>query len=161
MPNSTRLSAASAHCLPPDPGAFHGSARIAWRPSRWLDGAITLLGASAACALLASDLPARLAWPAAACAWVYAAWLLRREHRRSPQAFVFRPGAAPLVDGEAAADFRLHWRGPLAFACWCDAQGRRQHRVWWPDTLPAPRRRELRLAAPAAQYAGRGASMAP
>ncbi|MGY1409112.1 hypothetical protein ACW5EG_05995 [Luteimonas sp. A611] len=161
MPNSTCSSAASARSLPRDRTACSGAARIDWWPSRWLTGAIMLLGASAGCALLASDLSARLAWPAAVLAWVYGAWLLWREHRRSPHAFVFRAGAAPLVDGEPAVGFQLHWRGPLAFASWCDARGRRQHRAWWPDTLPAPQRRELRLAAPTAQDASRGASMAP
>jgi len=161
MPNSTRSSAASARSLPPDRNAFHGTARIDWRPSRWLGAAIALLGVSASCALLASDLPARIAWPAAVCAWAYGAWLLWREHSRSPRTFVFRAGATPLVDAEAAADFRLHWRGPLAFARWRDGRGRWQHCAWWPDMLPAPRRRELRLAAPVSRDAVRGASMAP
>ena len=161
MPNSTRSCAASAHSLPPDRSAFSGAARIDWLPSRWLAGAIALLGASAGAALLASDLPARLAWPAAMLARAYGAWLFRRENRRSPHAFVFRAGAVPLVDDAPALDFQLHWRGPLAFASWRDAYGRRQHRAWWPDTLPAPRRRELRLAAPAARDASSRASMAP
>jgi len=161
MPNSTRSCAASAHSLPPDRSAFSGAARIDWRPSRWLSGAIILLGVCAGAALLASDLPAGLAWPAAMMAWAYGAWLFRREHRRLPHAFVFRAGAVPLVDDAPALDFQLHWRGPLAFASWRDAHGRRQHRAWWPDTLPAPRRRELRLAAPGRQDASRGASMAP
>jgi len=161
MPNSTRSCAASAHSLPPDGVAFGGVARIDWQPSRWLGGAIVVLGACAGWALLASDLPAPLAWPAAVSALIYGAWLFRREQRRGPHAFVFRAGAAPLVDGRIAADFQLHWRGPLAFASWRDARGRRQHRAWWPDTLPAPRRRELRLAAPAARDASSRASMAP
>ena len=161
MPNSTRSSAASARFHPADRAAFAGTARIAWRPSRWLAWAMPLLGLLSACSVLASDLPAPLAWPAAVSALIYGAWLFRREQRRGPHAFVFRAGAAPLVDGTIAADFQLHWRGPLAFASWRDARGRRQHRAWWPDTLPAPRRRELRLAAPAARDASSRASMAP
>jgi len=161
MPNSTRSSAASAHSRPPDGNAFNSATRLDWRPSRCLGGAVALLGACAGCALLASDLPAPLAWPAAVLAWVYGAWLFWREHRRSALVFAFRAGAAVLVDGTPVADFQLHWRGPLAFASWRDARGRRQHRAWWPDTLPAPQRRELRLAAPAPRDASRGASMAP
>lgn len=161
MPNSTRSSAASARFHPADRAAFAGTARIAWRPSRWLAWAMPLLGLLSACSLLASDLPAPLAWPGAVLACGYAAWLWRRERAHVEQTFVFGPGATPQVDGEPATDFVLQWRGPLAFASWRDAGGRRRHRAWWPDTLPAAARRELRLAAPATQAARGGASMAP
>jgi toxin CptA len=38
-------------------------------------------------------------------------------------------------------------RGPLATLAGTDAQGHRQHLGWWPDTLDAAGRRQLRLAA--------------
>lgn len=161
MPNSTRSSAASARFHPPDRPASTGAARIAWRPSRWQASAMPLLGLLSACSLVDSDLPAPLAWPAAFLACSYGAWLWRRERRRAGLTFVFRPGAVPQVEGEAATDFTLQWRGPLAFASWRDAQGRRRHRAWWPDTLPPALRRELRLAAPATRAARGGSSMAP
>ncbi|MDQ3617279.1 MAG: hypothetical protein M3374_00895, partial [Pseudomonadota bacterium] len=47
---------------------------------------------------------------------------------------------------DRVSGFEVHWRGPLAFARWRDSQGARQWLVWWPDTLPAGPRRELRLA---------------
>ena len=46
-------------------------------------------------------------------------------------------------------DLDVEWRGALAFLRWRDAAGRTQRRGFWPDTLPAGKRRELRLAAPA------------
>jgi toxin CptA len=161
MPNSTPSSAACGNSRPPDRMATGAPARIAWRPSRWLAWSMPVLGLLAACSLLASDLPATFAWPAAIAALGYAAWLFRRERGRPSLELVLAPGAAPLVDGVAVADFQLQWRGPLAFATWRDAAGRRQYRAWWPDTLPPALRRELRLATPAPPDAGGRASMAP
>ena len=161
MPNSMRSSAACASFPRAESPVFAGDARIPWRPSRWMSTALLLLGGSGAASLLASDLPAILAAPAAVLACVGAARLWWRERSRAPMAFVFRSGAPPTVDGQAVAEFALHWRGPLAFVHWRDGQGRRHHRAWWPDTLQAPQRRELRLAAPAARDAGDRASMAP
>ncbi len=160
MPNSTRSSAACANSRPPERESA-GTARILWRPSRWLAWTMPTLGLLAACSLLMSDLGPALAWPGAALVLGHGAWLWWRECRRPQQAFVFRAGAAPLVDGEPAARFVLQWRGPLAFAHWRDVRGRRRHCAWWPDTLPPPQRRELRLAAAAARDAGDQASVAP
>ncbi|TWT23125.1 hypothetical protein FQY83_00260 [Luteimonas marina] len=158
MPNSTRSSSASASSL----RTSAPEARIEWRPSRWLLAAIAVLAVSAACAVLASEMPRGLAWPLAVAAVAHGARLFRRERRRPAQAFVLRGDAAPVqVDGEAVEGFDLQWRGPLAFASWRDGRGRRRRRAWWPDTLPPPRRRELRLAAPAPEAARGGASMAP
>ena len=161
MPNSMPSSAACASCPPAERAAPAVAARIAWRPSRWIAWMLPLLGVLAAVSLLASDLPALLARPAAVLACLHGAWLWRRERRRAPGMFEFRRGAGPLVDGEPALVFGLQWRGPLAFASWRDARGRRRHRAWWPDTLPPPLRRELRLAAPAGPAARDEASMAP
>ena len=40
----------------------------------------------------------------------------------------------------------LHWRGPLAFMRFRGSDGGIRHLGWWPDTLDARARRELRLA---------------
>ncbi len=157
MPNSTRSSSASARSRP----ASAVEARVEWRPSRWVLAALLSLGALAACSLLASEMPAFVAWPAAVAALGWAAWRTRREAGRPAQSFVFRAGAPVLVDGVAVDGLVLQWRGPLAFARWRDRDGRIRRRSWWPDTLPPARRRELRLAAPAGETARDGASMAP
>ncbi|MBO9882237.1 hypothetical protein [Xanthomonas sp. D-109] len=136
--------------------------RLDWRPSCWLLAALTLLGVLAPLSLLGSDLPPRLAWPAAVLALLYAAWLLRREAGRAPRTLVLPVGAgAPRVDGVAVSDLQVAWRGPLAFVCWRDAQGCTQRLAWWPDTLPPAARRELRLAAAAHAASSAPPQMAP
>ena len=123
--------------------------RLEWRPSRLLQALLILLGVLAAVAVLACEMPRLFARPVAAVALAQGAWLARREGRRAHLAFWF-PGndRPPTVDGLPMFDARLHWRGPLAFLRWrACAGGRWQHAAWWPDTLPATQRRELRLAA--------------
>lgn len=136
MPNSRRWSGASVPC------------RIEWRTSRWL---LILLGAMAplaALAVLFSDLPRLMAWPLAAFAAGYSAWLVRREHLRPAHALVVSTdGMTVTVDGCDVEAFAVQWRGPLAFASWRDSAGGQRRLVWWPDTLPVASRRELRLAA--------------
>lgn len=161
MPNSMRSSAACGSFPRAECPTCAGDACIPWRPSRWMATTLLLLGALGAASLMASDLPAILAGPAAVLACGAAARLWWRERSRAPMAFVFRSGAPPVVDGQTVVEFALQWRGPLAFVRWRDGQGRRHHRAWWPDTLQAPQRRELRLAAPPARDAGDRASMAP
>jgi len=137
-------------------------ARIEWRPSRWLLAAILLLGMLGACAILASEMPRLLAWPFAVGALGCGGWRFLRERRQAVRSFVLRGDAATvLVDGAQVHGFELEWRGPLAFASWRDGQGRRQRCAWWPDTLPPPLRRELRLAAPGGQAARSRANMRP
>jgi toxin CptA len=116
----------------------------------------------AAGSVLVSEMPRIAAWPLAVATLVYGSCLARREWRRPHRAFVFPVGDAPvLVDGRPATDVALQWRGPLAFLRWRDDGGRLHRAAWWPDTLPAARRRELRLAATPHEAApGRG-SMAP
>jgi len=107
-------------------------------------------------------MPRPLAWPLALAALACGGWTLRRERARPVRSLVLAGAQAPvLVDGQPVADFELQWRGPLAFASWRDAHGRRQRLAWWPDTLPPALRRELRLAAPAHAAARGHASMAP
>ena len=149
MPNSPHSSSASA------------SFRSDWKPSAVLCAALILLGLFAGLSLLASDLPRGFAWPVAFAAAGWGAWLARREWRRKPLAVRWRGDGVLFVEEERVEVAELHWRGPLAFLSWRDAAGRRHRLAWWPDTLPGPRRRELRLAAAAAEAAWQRARMAP
>ena len=150
MPHSGRWSNASAPC------------RLEWRPSRWLAGAVLVLAALAAISVLASEMPRIAAWPLAllALGWgVRQAWLGLRQPRRE---WVFPGGDGQiLLDGEPAETVQVQWRGPLAFVRWRDSDGRIERLAWWPDTLPAARRRELRLAAGQGEAAPRRPMMAP
>jgi toxin CptA len=136
MTRSHRLSSVSVSC------------RLEWRPSRWLIGALLALGLLAALAVLASGMPRSAAWPLAVSALAYACWRARRESKL-PNHALFLPGnELPVtLDGLPIGQARVQWRGPLAFLLWRDRQGRPQRLSWWPDTLSAARRRELRLAA--------------
>ena len=53
-----------------------------------------------------------------------------------------------MIDGVPVDGLRIAWRGALAFARWSSPTGAVERLVWWPDTLPADRRRELRMAMP-------------
>lgn len=168
MPHSIRSSNASAPSRLPTtaPGAPAPSdasgRRFARRPSRLLATGLAALGGLAAFATLASEMPRAAAWPLALAAFAHGAWLARREARTAPGDIVLATGGgACTVDGRAVESLRVRWRGPIAFVQWREADGRRGGHVFWPDTLPAARRRELRLAAPAPAPAGEPASMAP
>ena len=135
MPRSGHWSNASVPC------------RIEWRPSRWLAGAILVLAVLAALSALACEMPRPWAWPLAVAAIAWGGWRARAELRQPRRAWVFPGNEAPvLLDGEPVQAVRLQWRGPLAFASWRGRDGRVGRLTWWPDTLPAARRRELRLA---------------
>jgi toxin CptA len=125
--------------------------RLEWRPSRLLVVALATLGVLAATAIVATDLSPLLAWPSACAAALYGGWLALREHRRPSHVLVMSGlvtggDRQPHVDGERVDDFNVTWRGPLAFVRWRGAAGRCERCFWGPDTLPAPARRELRLA---------------
>lgn len=135
--------------------------RIEWRPSRWLLTALFLLGLAAPVAVSASDLPRAAAWPLAGAAALYGLRILAREWRRPPRGLLFSDDGRLLVDGVEASAVQLQWRGPLAFLSWREAGGPRQRLVWWPDTLPPQRRRELRLAADRLPAAPGTPSVAP
>jgi len=124
--------------------------------------AILTLAALAAFSALASEMPRAWAQPLAAAALVYGGWRARHEARK-PAQVLFWPGTdwPVMVDGDAMRDVVVHWRGPLVFIRWRDADGRRRRLGWGPDTLPPARRRELRLAAPQVQASRSAASMAP
>lgn len=86
-----------------------------------------------------------LAWPSALLAIGYGAFLAQREARKPPRQLVW-PEAGPVtLDGDEINGITVHWRGSLAFLCW-RMDGRIHRLSWWPDTLAAGARRELRLA---------------
>lgn len=150
MTHSHRLSSVSVSC------------RLEWRPSRWVIGALLALGLLAALAVLASGMPRPAAWPLAMSALACAGWRARRESK-SPSHGLFLPGneLPATLDGLPIEQARVQWRGPLAFLLWQDGQGRPQRLSWWPDTLPAASRRELRLAASGLEAARDRSRMAP
>jgi len=123
--------------------------------------ALCLLGALAALSVLASEMPRAVAWPLAAAALAWGLWSAVRNHRAAPRRLCWVAGRAPEIDGVAAAGAVLHWRGPLAFLRWRDGDGRTRRMAWWPDTLPAAARRELRLAATVLPDTPAPPSMAP
>ncbi|PPU94563.1 hypothetical protein [Xanthomonas albilineans] len=148
--------------VPPISSPPSAPCRLEWRPSRWLLAALSLLGVLAPLSILGSDLPRGVAWSAALLALFYALVLLRREAGRLPRIVLIPAGAGTAtVDGTPVTALQVHWRGPLAFLRWRDAQGRLRHLAWWPDTLPAPARRELRLAAQAHAASSAPPQMAP
>jgi toxin CptA len=150
MPRSHRSSNASASC------------RLEWRPSRLLGAMLGLIGALAVVALLGSALPRPVAIASSVLVAGYSARLLRG-YLGSPARLLVIPGGelAATLDGVALRRLALQWRGPLAFLAWQDSAGQRGHLAWWPDTLDARQRRELRLAAGAAAVSPTVAAVAP
>ena len=150
MQSSPRSSAGSSTC------------RIEWKPSRLLGAMLVLLSLLGAFAVTASEMPRVAAWPLAALALAHGLHLAWKELRLPRSSFVFSGHDAPVqVDGRSVRDASVTWRGPLAFARWCDGDGRHRRLAWWPDTLPAAGRRELRLAAPVRRAARKATSVAP
>ena len=127
-----------------------------------MTGALIALGLLSACSVLASEMPRAMAWSLAIAAAGYGGWLARREHRRVPRQLLWPVGDLPVtLDGEPLQRAQLLWRGPLAFLHWSTRDGRSGRLGWWPDTLPAIERRELRLAVLRRPAAQSGATMAP
>ncbi|MDQ3287396.1 MAG: hypothetical protein M3Q42_03900 [Pseudomonadota bacterium] len=114
----------------------------------------------AAFSVIASDLPRAAAWPLGLLALAHGLHLAWRERRKPARAVVISAAAIVSIDGVGVEGFAVHWRGPLAFARWRDARGATYRLSWWPDTLPAAARRELRLAAVAPMNAPSAHSMA-
>ena len=148
MSKSHRLSSASATC------------RIDWRPSPLITAWLSALVLLAPLSVLASGMPRGLAWPLAIAAAAMA-WRSRgRWRRQATRHLLVRADGALSVDGEDFPEWRLAWRGPLAFISWRKADGRTARISFWPDTLPPGKRRELRLASPPALAVSPGAGMA-
>lgn len=150
--------------MPRSHSSWKGSAscRLEWRPSRLASVMLGVLGGLAVVALFGSALPRAGAGAASVLAIGYDLHLLRR-YLRSPVRRLVIPGgtSACMLDGAALARLVVQWRGPLAFLAWCDVAGQRGHLVWWPDTLDARQRRELRLAADEAAVSPTVAAVAP
>jgi len=85
-----------------------------------------MLGALAALSLQMSALSSP--WDAAGSALAVAWGLVsaRRILSAPPRLLVWPATGAPRLDGIAIDGARLHWRGPLAFLEWRDANGRRR-----------------------------------
>jgi toxin CptA len=149
MSISRRSSNASAPCW------------FEWRPSRWLAIALAGLGILGACAVLASEVPWPLNWLIAIAALCWGMRSAGAEAARHPRQLVWAANGSLNIDGENVERAQLRWRGPIAFLDWRDGAGRRMVLGWWPDTLSAPQRRELRLAAVRAMSAATRPSMAP
>ena len=140
--------------------------RLEWRPSRWLLAALLILVLLAPLSVLGSDLPRGFAWPLALAAGACAMRSAWREAGRAPRLLVLAATTAAqmppdTLDGRPMHACRISWRGPLAFVHVVDRQGRAERLVWWPDTLPPARRRELRLAVAARAASRRDPPMAP
>ena len=111
--------------------------------------------------VLASDLPRGWAWPLAVLAGLVGIHDARRYRNQPISRWVIPAGrGAPTCDAERIEGLLVHWRGPLAFLRWRDADGRSRRVVFAPDTLPAASRRELKLALQRREAAAGSPSMA-
>ncbi|APO94021.1 hypothetical protein [Xanthomonas vesicatoria] len=124
--------------------------RLEWRPSRGLVCALSVLAVLALWAIWRSGVPA---WLAVMLSVVVPAslgralWLLLRS---PPRQLVVSWGDSPAsIDGAQVQNLQVVWRGPIAVVSWTRLDARRERLHFWPDTLPAMQRRELRLAAQA------------
>ncbi len=135
--------------------------RFELRPSRWTTAALLALAALAPFAALHSAMPRAAAWPLAAVAALLCLRLAWREWRRPLSTVLIDGDGAVSVDGVAVEDFRIDWRGPLAFLSWRDRAGRRHRRGLWPDALGPALRRELRLLTDRDDAGRRPGGMAP
>lgn len=142
--------------LPSDPF------RLELSPSRWELRALLLVAVLALLAVWLCGLPGpvRLALAAGVCGW--SAWCAQRLRRGRVLTLLlpWSPQLPAQIDGVPVGELRIAWRGPLAALGW--RQGRRMHwRLLWPDTLPPPVRRELRLAAQARGVSRKRRPVAP
>ncbi len=135
MPNSPRSSNGSAPC------------RLEWRPSRWPVLALLVLAPSAAACALLSGVPPLAGAVLAVAALAWGGWQARAYRRLPVRQLVLEATGGAVLDGTRMSEWRLAWHGPLAVMRLRDGPGDCMHLAWWPDTLPAPARRELRLAA--------------
>jgi toxin CptA len=121
--------------------------------------ALALIAILAVVSILASEMPRAFAWPLCVTVLVCGGFVLRREARRPVrEVSIDASGHGIRVDGVLVESWRLHWRGPLAFAEF-RLNGKRERLSWWPDTLPPARRRELRLAASSSPVSSERQSM--
>lgn len=119
------------------------------------------LAALAPFSVLASEMPRPFAVPLAMLACAAGLVLARREARQPKLRVAIEAPDRVAIDDTPVHDFRVEWRGPLAFLSWRDGHSRRQRRSLWPDTLPPHLRRELRLAMSETDAGRRRGTMAP
>ncbi len=144
--------------------SWNGSAscRLEWRPSMLQEAMLCLLGLLAVVAILGSALEPPFSVPLSLLVAGYTGRSARSGRRRPPRQLVIPAGESPAtLDGLVLERLHVQWRGPLAFLAWQDASGQRGDLVWWPDTLDARQRRELRLAADNAVVSPAVATVAP
>lgn len=134
--------------------------RLQWRPSRLLSLMLIVIGLLAAFSAVATELPLPISLPLAGLALAWAGWSARREAQLPPQRLVIAGGRATLAS-TPISQLSLHWRGWLVRLDFTGPDGRRQRLLWWPDTLDAGGRRELRLAVAVSGPARDPRSMAP
>lgn len=126
--------------------------RIDWRPSRWLLAAIVVLTSLAVLSAWLSALPAWLAGLLSVACVGHGLRLARREAARAGVTvhLASEPGVAVLNfphGAESWTQVRVSFRGALATVSGRDPAGATRRLLWWPDTLPASARRQLRLVA--------------
>jgi toxin CptA len=115
--------------------------------------ALLALGVLGTLSVLASEMPRAFAIPLTVLSTGWGARLAWREASRRNRTLVIAADGRAMLDGAEVSDLRVQWRGPWAFARFLDAGGRSERLAWWPDTLPARDRRELRLAIPVIEAA--------
>jgi toxin CptA len=125
---------------------------IDWRPSRWLCLAQGVLALLAVLSLFLSALPLVACVLGALAIFFSASTAIRRLATRPAQVLriagdgswvvLLCVGRPPRLFSKA----RLGLRGPIASLQARDAEGHAIQWNWWPDTLPAASRRQLRLA---------------
>lgn len=125
--------------------------RIDWRPSHVLAAALAALGVMAALSLWLSALPMVVKLVGSLASLAEGLRLARVHLAKPPLALDWLGGDDPAYLTYASGVARLdrvtvRLRGPLASLSGTDAQGRLQRLGWWPDTLDAGGRRQLRLA---------------
>ncbi len=125
--------------------------RLEWRRSRWLPVALCVLAAAAVASLWLSKLPliACVAGSVVVCGYI--GWLLLRELHRSECVLTWQGSDADWQvesDGgtESLRQVDASFRGGLVVLTLAEANGKRRRYAWWPDTLDACGRRDLRLA---------------
>jgi len=124
--------------------------------------ALLLLGGLGLVSLGRSALPAAWGAPAGLVLVGYTAAQVRRYRRAPPRVLVIPGRRGPAqVDGLPVSGLRVEWRGPLAWISWRRGRRGRHYLMFWPDTLPARQRRELRLAAGRAVVTPITPAMAP
>ncbi len=132
--------------------------RIDWRPSRWLVGALCALAALAALAIAASGLPAHLKPMFAGVVALTGLAQARREALRPPFSLAWQGATLALHAAQGQPQLlvspTLREQGPLLRIQARTPGGQRWSRTWWPDTLSAADRRQVRLASSVSPCSG-------